>query len=190
MNELSLLDIPCEPERYELYESSPTWDWDRREFFRIAGAGLVVALLFRETADAQRPAQGRQRGGGRVCPGRSAPGCTSAKTASSPSIPARSKSARTSAPPSPRWWPRSFACPSRAFHGHGGHRARRRIDGGTSGSGTTPRIAPQLARAAAAARELLLDLAAEQGKGRPRLSRRGRRQGDAPTPGGRFPLAN
>src|SRR5262249_43786065 len=34
----------------------------------------------------------------------------------------------------------------------------------TSGSGTTPRTAPQLARAAAAARELLIDLAAEEAK--------------------------
>jgi len=37
-------------------------------------------------------------------------------------------------------------------------------DGGTFGSGTTPRMAAQLRRVAAATRELLLDLAAEQGK--------------------------
>jgi isoquinoline 1-oxidoreductase len=37
------------------------------------------------------------------------------------------------------------------------------FDGGTAGSMTTPRMAPQLRRVAAAAREYLLDLAAEQG---------------------------
>jgi isoquinoline 1-oxidoreductase len=38
------------------------------------------------------------------------------------------------------------------------------FDGGTAGSMTTPRMAPQLRRVAAAAREWLLDTAAEQGK--------------------------
>jgi nicotinate dehydrogenase subunit B len=38
------------------------------------------------------------------------------------------------------------------------------FDAGTFGSGSTPRMAPQLRRAAAAAREVLLDLAAAQGK--------------------------
>src|SRR5439155_16634230 len=38
------------------------------------------------------------------------------------------------------------------------------FDGGTAGSGTTPRMAPQLRRVAAAARELLIDLGAEQAK--------------------------
>src|SRR5437763_5651346 len=38
------------------------------------------------------------------------------------------------------------------------------FDMGTFGSGTTPRMVPQLRRAAAAARELLLDLAAERAK--------------------------
>src|SRR5262249_33608131 len=38
------------------------------------------------------------------------------------------------------------------------------FDMGTFGSGTTPRMATQLRRVGAAARELLLDLAAEQGK--------------------------
>src|SRR5262249_46330186 len=37
-------------------------------------------------------------------------------------------------------------------------------DGGTFGSATTPRMAPQLRHAAIAAREVLLDMAAEQGK--------------------------
>src|SRR5262249_57796401 len=42
--------------------------------------------------------------------------------------------------------------------------ARTPYDFGTAGSRTTPAMAPQLRRVAAAARELLLDLAAEEGK--------------------------
>jgi isoquinoline 1-oxidoreductase len=42
--------------------------------------------------------------------------------------------------------------------------ARVPFDGGTAGSRTTPAMASQLRRVAAAARELLIDLAAEQGK--------------------------
>src|SRR5581483_1767834 len=61
--EVNLLDeLPIEPERYELFEPpTQTWDADRREFFRIAGAGLAVALLFPRGADAQPPG-GRGRG--------------------------------------------------------------------------------------------------------------------------------
>src|SRR5205085_12100964 len=42
--------------------------------------------------------------------------------------------------------------------------ARTPNDGGTAGSRTTPAMAPQLRRVAAAARELLLDLAATEAK--------------------------
>ena len=47
---------------------------NRREFFEMAGAGLLIV--------AAAPLSEAQRGG---APGRSKPGCTSGKTASSPS---------------------------------------------------------------------------------------------------------
>ena len=50
------------------------------------------------------------------------------------------------------------------------------FDAGTFGSRTTPTMSPQLRKAAAAAREMLIDLAAEQLEGRPQLARRGRRE--------------
>src|SRR5262245_62821883 len=52
-----------EPERYELREAA-AWDWDRREFFRIVGGGLVIALLVGDQIGAQQPPQGKGRGGG------------------------------------------------------------------------------------------------------------------------------
>src|SRR5260370_27366073 len=51
-----------EPERYELRGSvPPSLDLDRRAFFRLAGAGVVVALLADEAVAFQ---PGRQRPGG------------------------------------------------------------------------------------------------------------------------------
>ncbi len=49
-----LFDFLSEPERYELHEG-PLAEVSRRDFFRIAGAGVVVALLTRDTSLAQRP---------------------------------------------------------------------------------------------------------------------------------------
>src|SRR5262245_51165071 len=53
----NLLDYIIEPERYEFFEH-PLPEPDRRDFFRIAGGGLVVALLWRDEALAQRPRPG------------------------------------------------------------------------------------------------------------------------------------
>ena len=54
-----------EPERYELDES-PSYQFgiDRRDFFRLLGAGLLILLLVDE-APAQETGGGRRRGGGR-----------------------------------------------------------------------------------------------------------------------------
>ena len=96
---------------------------------------------------------------------RSAPGCTSARTAPSPSTPARSRSARTSAPRSRRSSPRSCACrSSRIRLVMADTRPDARSTWARSAAGPRRGMAPQLRRAAAAAREVLLDLAAEHGK--------------------------
>ena len=41
MNKQPLVNFPFETERYELY---PEFELDRRDFFRIVGGGLVVAI--------------------------------------------------------------------------------------------------------------------------------------------------
>src|SRR4051812_789950 len=71
--ESDLTALPTEPERYELYENSSAvstaWDVTRRDFFRVTGGGIIVALLLRD-AMAQEPAgRGRgNRGGGQGTP--------------------------------------------------------------------------------------------------------------------------
>ena len=107
---------------------------------------------------------GRGRGGGPELPPRRlglAPHRRGRQ--SSRSSPARSRWDRTSAPRSRSTWPRS--CGRRRVHPDGdGRYGPDPWDAGTFGSRSTPTMGPQLRAAAAAAREELLDLAAEKWK--------------------------
>lgn len=156
----AILDL--EPERYELMEA-PRYQFapDRREFCRALGGGIVVLLLLGDLDEvvAQQPGQGRGRGGGptelgawlsideagvvtvytgKVEVGQNARTSLSQAVAEELRVPVSSirlVMADTDLTP---------------------------FDAGTFGSQTTPSMAPQLHRVGAAARELLLDLAAEQ----------------------------
>jgi isoquinoline 1-oxidoreductase len=58
------LEIPVEPERYELTEASPyRFDLDRRDFFRFLGAGIVVVSVLKPAMAAQESGGGRRRRG-------------------------------------------------------------------------------------------------------------------------------
>jgi isoquinoline 1-oxidoreductase len=163
MNPKFLPELLPEPERYELYEEPRyRFEPDRRDFLRAAGGGILVLLVVGE-ADAQQPGRGRGRGfgggpqdlaarlhiaedgtvtvyTGKVEVGQNARTSLTQAVAEELRVPVASVSlvmADTALTPN---------------------------DGGTSGSQTTPSTFPQLRRAAAAARDLLLDLAAEQAK--------------------------
>jgi hypothetical protein len=86
-----------EPERYEL-TAQPAYRFavDRRDFLGLLGGGLLIVF------------SARAQESGRI----STPGSTSAKTAPSPSTPARPKSARISALPSARPPLRNCTAPS------------------------------------------------------------------------------
>lgn len=63
MSEFISVEVPLEPERYELRAAAPyRFDLDRRDFFKFLGAGLVV-VSFLKTAGAQESGGGRQRHG-------------------------------------------------------------------------------------------------------------------------------
>ena len=54
MNPKSGVEVPIEPERYELRAAAPyRFDLDRREFFKFLGAGLVVVSVLKTAAVAQ-----------------------------------------------------------------------------------------------------------------------------------------
>jgi isoquinoline 1-oxidoreductase len=165
MNERLLDDFLLEPERYELHEGS-SWslELDRRDFFRIVGGGLVVALLLGESAEAQQ--QGGRRPGGFGAPLPKELGAwlhigeDSTVTVYTGKVEI-GQNIRTSLG---QVVAEELHLKPERIHLVMADTQLVPFDGGTAGSMTTPRMAPQLRRVAAAARELLLDLAAEQGK--------------------------
>ena len=88
-----------EQERYELNEG-PAYHFepDRRELLQGFGLGLLFLLVLDGEAAGQESGRARRGGPGGEMPQEIAAGCTSAKTARSRVIPARRRSARTSAP--------------------------------------------------------------------------------------------
>ncbi|MHB1421668.1 MAG: xanthine dehydrogenase family protein molybdopterin-binding subunit [Gemmataceae bacterium] len=163
MNEPIFDDFLLEPERYELFTDTVfSAELDRRAFFRIVGGGLIVACVLGETA-AQQPRRGR---GGFGAAGPKELGAwlhvgeDSAVTVYTGKVEI-GQNIRTSLT---QVVAEELHLPLERIRMVMADTQLVPFDGGTAGSMTTPRMAPQLRRAAAAARELLLDLAAEQGK--------------------------
>lgn len=142
-----------ELERFELAELPRySFSLDRRAFLQASGVGLIVALV-------TRPVRGAQD--------RSAPNDVSAwlhlaedgrVTVFTGKVEV-GQNIRTSLSQAVA---EELRVPVDAIDMVMGDTARTPFDQGTFGSRTTPFMAPQLRRAAAAAREILLDLAAEQ----------------------------
>jgi isoquinoline 1-oxidoreductase len=62
MNDHLHVEVPLEPERYELRAAAPyRFDLDRRDFFKFLGAGLVVVSVLKTPTVAQESGGGRQR---------------------------------------------------------------------------------------------------------------------------------
>jgi nicotinate dehydrogenase subunit B len=164
MNEL-LFDAPLlEAERYELFENALlSAELDRRAFFRLAGAGLIVACVLGEAA-AQQPGRGRRGGFAAAGPKELGAwlhiGEDSAVTVYTGKVEI-GQNIRTSLT---QVVAEELHLPLERIRLMMADTHLVPFDFGTAGSSSTPRMAPQLRRAAAAARELLLDLAAEQGK--------------------------
>jgi isoquinoline 1-oxidoreductase len=164
MNERRDTEVPVEMERYELFEGPRYhFDLDRRDFIRAAGGGLLVLLVAGE-AEAQQP--GRRGGGGflgsgtRELSARLHVGEDGVVTVYTGKVEV-GQNARTQLSQAVA---EELRLPVAAVRLVMGDTDLTPNDGATSGSGTTPRTVPQLRQAAAAARELLLDLAAEQAK--------------------------
>jgi isoquinoline 1-oxidoreductase len=165
MSEHDLDDFPLDPERYELRpEGALSLELNRRDLLRLVGAGLVVAFVLGK-ADAQRP------GGGRKRPGGAQPrelgawlhiAADSTVTVYTGKVEV-GQNIRTSLT---QVVAEELRLPPGRISLVMADTARTPYDFGTAGSRTTPAMAAQLRRVAAAARELLLDLAAKEGKAR------------------------
>jgi len=154
-----------EPERYELFEEPRYhFDPDRREFLRVVGGGIMVCLVVGE-ARAQQPGRGRGRGGfggnaTQELGARLHIGETGQVTVYTGKVEV-GQGSRTSLT---QVVAEELRLPVSAIHLIMADTELTPNDGGTSGSGTTPRTDPQLRRDAAAARELLIDFADELAK--------------------------
>jgi isoquinoline 1-oxidoreductase len=162
MNEPLEFEPGFEPERYEL-DAGPAYRFHlgRRDFFKVAGGGIVVLCLL-DKALAQ-DARGGRRGG------RGAPqelgawlhiGEDGQVTAYTGKVEV-GQNIRTSLT---QVVAEELRVPMRSIRLVMGDTQLTPYDGGTSGSRTTPDMARQLRRVSAAARELLMDLAAEAWK--------------------------
>jgi len=157
-------NLAIDPERFGEFEVL-FFDYERsrREFFRIAGAGVIVALLMGEESAAQPP-----RPGG-LQPGGAAPreigawihiGEKSEVTVYTGKVEI-GQNIRTSLS---QVVAEELRSPIESIRVVMADTSAVPFDMGTFGSRTTPTMATQLRRAAAAARDVLLDLAADLGK--------------------------
>jgi nicotinate dehydrogenase subunit B len=164
MSETFTDDLLLDAERYELFtDTALSAKLDRRAFFRIVGGGLVIACVLNE-AVAQQPGRGRRGPFGAPMPKELGAwlhvGADSAITVYTGKVEI-GQNIRTSLA---QVVAEELHVPMERVSLVMADTQLVPFDFGTAGSMTTPRMAPQLRRAASAARELLLDLAAEQGK--------------------------
>jgi nicotinate dehydrogenase subunit B len=159
------LDLWIEPERYELQaDLQKQFPVGRREFLKGLGGGILVLLWLTGDATGQESgAGGRRRGGGEAPQEISAwlhigeDGKVTAYTGKTEV----GQNIRTSLS---QVVAEELRIPVSSVRMVMADTDLTPFDMGTFGSRTTPAMAPQLRRAAAAARERLIDLAAEQSK--------------------------
>jgi isoquinoline 1-oxidoreductase len=165
MSEQLSSEISFEPERYEL-TAPPTYHFalQRRDFFKLLGSGVVVVCTLRNAAAEQESGGGRQRGGGRAMPQEIGAwlhiGEDGMVTAYTGKVEI-GQNIRTSLA---QVVAEELRVPLAAIRLVMADTDLTPFDAGTFGSQTTPVMASQLRKAAAAAREALIDLAAEQAK--------------------------
>ena len=168
---------PIEPERYELAAVPPLIsDLDRRAFFGVVGGGLVVLGLATEILGRQVPQQRESGGPGRRGSNNPAPrevdawlhvGEDGVVTGYTGKV-EFGQNIRTSLAQAIA---EELRLPVGSIRMVMGDTDRTPFDRGTFGSLTTPTMSPQLRKAAAVAREALVDLAATKwGVGRDRLT--------------------
>jgi CO/xanthine dehydrogenase Mo-binding subunit len=164
MSELIFDDLLVEPERYELLEDTVlSTELDRRSFFRIAGAGLIVACILGE-AEAQQPRRGGRGGFGAAGPKELGAWLHIGEDNNVTVYTGKVEIGQNIRTSLTQVVAEELHLPLERIHLVMADTQLVPFDMGTFGSRTTPTMMPQLRRAAAAARELLFDLAAEQSK--------------------------
>jgi nicotinate dehydrogenase subunit B len=160
-------DVALEPERYELHEEA-NWlsEMDRREFLRFLGGGLLVLALFRDADAYQQPggAGGRRRGGGGggAMPREIGAWLHVAEDGTVTAYTGKAEVGQNIRTSLSQAVAEELRVPIDSVRLVMGDTERTPYDMGTFGSRTTPSMAPQLRKAAAAARAELAALSAER----------------------------
>ena len=154
--------VPLEPERYELTAAAPyRFDLDRREFFKFLGAGLLVVSVLKPAIVAQESGGARQRRGDSLPKEIDAwlhIGENGKVTVYTGKV-EMGQNIRTSLSQAVA---EELHVPIEKIAMVMGDTQLTPFDMGTFGSRTTPTMNPQLRKVAAAAREMLIGLAAAQ----------------------------
>lgn len=156
------LEQAIEPDRYEL-SALPLYHFEmaRRDFFKTLGGGILIALTLGEALGQQESGGGRRRGGAGLPQEIGAwlhIGEDGTVTVYTGKVEV-GQDIRTSLT---QVVAEELHLPVSSIHLVMGDTDLTPYDAGTFGSLTTPTMSPQLRRVAAAARELLIDIAAEQ----------------------------
>lgn len=152
-----------EPERYELFEAPRYhFDLDRREFCKLLGGGILVCLIVNETP-AQERGQGRRGFGGNM-PQELAAWLHISEAGKVTVFTGKVEIGQNIRTSLAQVVAEELRLPVAAIELVMADTDRTPFDMGTFGSMTSPVMAPQLRRVAAAAREALVDLAAERAK--------------------------
>ncbi|HWP45333.1 MAG TPA: molybdopterin cofactor-binding domain-containing protein [Blastocatellia bacterium] len=162
MNDKAAPETLIEPERYELNDS-PAYSFEvgRRDFFKLFGGGVFVLLALKDTALPQESGGGRSRGG-RAMPQDIASWLHMAEDGRITVYTGKTEVGQDIRTSLAQVVAEELRAPVSSIQLIMADTDLTPFDMGTFGSRTTPTMSPQLRRVAAAARETLLDLAAEQ----------------------------
>jgi nicotinate dehydrogenase subunit B len=154
-------EIFIEPERYELAAAHLYhFEMDRREFFKTLGCGLVVLFLI-DTATAQESGGGRQPSRGRQRPSEISVWLHIGEDGTVTVFTGKAEVGQNIRTSLTQAVAEELHVPVASIRLVMGDTDLTPYDAGTFGSRTTPDMAAQLHKVAAAAREALLELAAE-----------------------------
>ncbi len=165
MNERWANEIELEPERYEL-AADPVYQFElgelqRRDFFKVLGGGVLIVLALKD-AIAQQESGGGGRRGGAPRPVEIGAWLHIAENGVVTAYTGKAEVGQNIRTSLTQAVAEELRAPVSAIKIVMGDTDLTPYDAGTFGSRTTPDMFPQLRKAAAAARETMLDLAAEQ----------------------------
>jgi len=164
MKEKLTHEIPLEPERYEL-TAGPAYRFEltRRQLFRLLGGGIVVFFL-EDAVTAQESGRGQRPGGGREMPEEISAWLHVGEDGGATVFTGKVEIGQNIRTSLTQVVAEELRVSPQAIRMVMGDTDLTPFDMGTFGSRTTPTMAPQLRKVAAAAREVLIDLAAEKWK--------------------------